>query len=73
MSICVGIEINGFCGGWFGRDSYGDRRIEAFGVDWIVTRSDDRVVELVDFADQAARDAFVVKYGGVRAGDSCDY
>lgn len=34
----VGQVIHGFAGGYFGRDSYGCRRIEAVGHDWIVTR-----------------------------------
>lgn len=31
--------LHGFCGGSFGRDSYACRRVEAVGLDWIVTRS----------------------------------
>lgn len=34
----VGTEVHGFAGGVFGRDSYGCRRIEAMGSDWVVTR-----------------------------------
>jgi hypothetical protein len=36
--IRVGEIFHGFCGGYFGRDSYGCRRVEAVGVDWIVCR-----------------------------------
>jgi hypothetical protein len=34
----VGTEVHGFANGIFGRDSYGCRRIEAMGADWVVTR-----------------------------------
>lgn len=36
--IEVGTVLYGFCGGWFGRDSYYDKRVEGVGVDWIVAR-----------------------------------
>lgn len=35
----VGEEIHGFAGGYFGRDSYDCRIVEAVGKDWIVTRN----------------------------------
>lgn len=35
----VGMLVHGFANGVFGRDSYQCRRIEALGVDWVVTRS----------------------------------
>lgn len=38
--IQVGDVITGFCGGWFGRDSYGDKHVEAVGSDWVVARED---------------------------------
>lgn len=34
----VGTVLYGYCNGYFGRDSYGSKRIEAEGVDWIVAR-----------------------------------
>ena len=37
----VGQVLKGFCGGFFGRDSYGAKRIEAIGHDWIVVREGD--------------------------------
>lgn len=45
MRFLVGQPIHGFAGGVFGRDSYACRRVEAVGHDWIVTRSEDGVVE----------------------------
>jgi len=44
--ILVGTLLEGFCGGWFGRDSYGDKRVEAIGADWIVAREIDSGVPL---------------------------
>lgn len=36
----VGQPLYGYCGGWFGRDSYRDKRVEAVGVDWVVARDE---------------------------------
>lgn len=36
----VGDLLYGFCAGAFGRDSYGERRVEAIGSDWVVARND---------------------------------
>jgi hypothetical protein len=35
----IGAILYGFCGGYFGRDCYEDKRIEAIGVDWVVART----------------------------------
>jgi hypothetical protein len=40
MLELVGTTLYGFCGGKFGRDSYGSKDIEAVGKDWIVVRED---------------------------------
>ena len=37
----VGRVIYGFCNGFFGRDDYDNKRIEAEGVDWIGGRAVD--------------------------------
>lgn len=34
-------DNNGFSGGYFGRDSYDNKRVEAMGVDWLVAREVD--------------------------------
>ena len=34
----IGTILYGFCEGYFGRDSYSNKRIEAIGADWIVVR-----------------------------------
>lgn len=36
----VGEMLYGFCNGYFGRDSYDKKRIEAVGADWIVCRDE---------------------------------
>jgi hypothetical protein len=41
MTLLVGTKLKGFCGGFFGRDSYDDKRVEAVGVDWVVVRTED--------------------------------
>lgn len=39
--ILVGTSLYGYCGGHFGRDSYGQKRVEGIGVDWVVVREVD--------------------------------
>lgn len=41
----VGATLRGFCGGAFGRESYGDKTIEAIGPDWVVIRTEEGEVE----------------------------
>lgn len=36
--IRVGDILHGYCNGYFGRDSYECKRVEALGSDWIVVR-----------------------------------
>lgn len=38
-ALMVGDVLGGFCGGYFGRDSYADKRVEAIGADWVVVRN----------------------------------
>jgi len=38
MQPCNGLKLYGYCDGYFGRDSYGEKRIEGYGSDWIVAR-----------------------------------
>jgi hypothetical protein len=37
--LIVGDVLLGYCGGEFGRDSYGNKRVEALGADWVVVRN----------------------------------
>ena len=39
--LCVGDTLRGFCGGAFGRESYGDKVVEGIGKDWVVARETD--------------------------------
>ncbi len=34
----IGTTLWGYCNGFFGRDSYSPKRVEALGVDWVVAR-----------------------------------
>ena len=45
----VGIQIYGFCNGYFGRDSYDDKIIIASGEDWIVAKADSGQNEFASF------------------------
>ena len=38
----IGRKIYGFCDGFFGRDSWDDKTIEAEGYDWIVARDSEQ-------------------------------
>lgn len=40
IPLRVGDVLYGYCGGAFGSDSYGDKRVEAIGADWVVVRED---------------------------------
>ena len=39
MTPEIGTELYGSCNGFFGRDSYRPKRIEALGADWVVVRN----------------------------------
>ncbi len=45
----IGEKLYGFCNGYFGRDSYEDKTVEAFGKDWVVCRTDDGEVCFATF------------------------
>jgi len=45
----VGEMLYGFCNGYFGRDSYEDKRVVAAGVDWIVCRDEDGNIHFATF------------------------
>ncbi len=61
----VGIIIYGFCSGFFGRDSYSDKQIEAEGKDWIVARAlDDENArpEFADFNNEEEKNMYIKKW-----------
>jgi len=39
----IGMTLYGYCNGYFGRDGYGDKRIEVVTFDYIVVRTDSDV------------------------------
>ena len=45
----IGKVLKGYCNGYFGRDSYGDKTIEAEGIDWIVVRCENGKVDFTSF------------------------
>jgi hypothetical protein len=47
----IGTVLYGYCNGFFGRDSYGDKVIEAVGKDWIVVRTEQNEVDFCSFSD----------------------
>ena len=49
--INVGTVLYGFCNGFFDRDSYGKKRIEAIGADWVVVREEDGQPNFASFAE----------------------
>jgi hypothetical protein len=40
VGLKLGDRLIGYCGGWFGRDSYEDKTVEAIGPDWVIVRDD---------------------------------
>lgn len=62
-SLRVGDILEGFCGGWFGRDSHGNKRVEAIGADWVVARE----------VDSGKVDSGKVVFGNGKPEDLIDY
>jgi len=38
--LSVGTVLYGYCSGFFGRDSYEEKRVEAVGHDWLICRDE---------------------------------
>ena len=63
MAVCVGLVLHGYCDGYFGRNSTDDKRIEAFGADWIVARPiDGGSPGFADFEDHAQMQEMVEEW-----------
>lgn len=61
----VGKIIYGFCNGFFGRDSYSDKRIEAEGFDWIVARGmndENAYPEFAIFNDEEEKNKYIKEW-----------
>ena len=59
MSVEIGTLLNGYCNGFFGRDSYGEKRVEGVGADWIVVREEDGGPNFASFESVVDRDYYV--------------
>ena len=61
----IGKVLYGFCNGYFGRDSYEDKRIEAEGVDWIVARAteEDYLPEFCSFENEEKKQEYINEWG----------
>jgi hypothetical protein len=74
MNPEIGMLLFGYCDGYFGRDSYDTKRIEAFGVDWIVARQDTNgVVDFCTFDSLAERNGFVAKHSSAKAKEEWEH
>lgn len=62
----IGRIIHGYCNGYFGRDSYGSKRIEGEGHDWIVARGLDKDAE-TEFAsiEPERKEELIAEWAGV--------
>lgn len=59
----VGDTLFGFCSGYFGRNSYGPKTIEAIGADWVVVREEDGTVNFASFGElQISAQEFLDEY-----------
>jgi hypothetical protein len=68
MSVLrVGLVLRGYCNGYFGRDSYGDKRVEAFGVDWIVARDERGTPQFADLSGHRNVEPLIKEWVGVEA------
>jgi hypothetical protein len=52
----IGEVFTGFCDGYFGRNSWGEKRVEAFGADWIVCRDEAGQVVIAKFDSRKEKD-----------------
>lgn len=59
----VGEVFEGFCNGYFGRDSYSDKTVEAFGDDWVVCRTERGEVLLATFDGHKSMQNTVENWG----------
>lgn len=62
----IGEVFTGHCDGFFGRDSYGEKRVEGSGADWIVAREADGVLCFACFVDRKEKDEYVREWREVK-------
>lgn len=64
VQLLPGDELLGYCSGYFGRDSYETKRVEAVGADWVVAREEDGSVVLAsDAAIHKGLARYCVRFG----------
>jgi len=51
LQSLIGETLYGFCNGFFGRDSYEAKTIEAIGKDWIVARTGKGELRIATFEE----------------------
>lgn len=51
VRLLPGDILYGFCAGWFGRDSYEMKHVEAVGADWVVARDDTGLIHFASGTD----------------------
>lgn len=68
----IGRVIYGYCNGYFGRDSYSDKRIEAEGFDWIVARERNNSLVFTTFPNSREKQALIDDWA-VSESDDEDY
>jgi hypothetical protein len=61
----VGMVFRGYCGGIFGRDHYGEKRVESVGADWLVVRLADGSPSFAHFIDTAEMCSYVGQWSKV--------
>ncbi len=66
----IGDEVHGFCGGYFGRDDYYCKKVEARGYDYIVFRYLSGGVTMYSGKDQETIYRDLSKY--MKPDDHCD-
>lgn len=59
MPIEIGTLLTGYCNGFFGRYSYGEKRVEGSGVDWVVVREGDGEPNFATFDSLEDRNHYI--------------
>jgi hypothetical protein len=52
MELKVGMEIDSYCDGRFGRDGYGPHVIVAWGFNWLLVRVNNKWLDVTEFDSQ---------------------
>lgn len=60
--IYIGTILYGYCNGYFGRDSYDDKRIEAVGSDWVVVREENGMPNFASFSSTEEMEGFIKEW-----------